>query len=307
MKMIPLGSTSYQVPAVAIGCMRMGELDRQELNHLIHTSLEAGANFFEHADIYGAGECERRFAEAIADDPSIRREDLIIQSKVGIADGAYDNSRDYLLKAVDDSLERLQTDYLDVFLIHRPDPLVEPEEVAEAFDELEASGKVRHFGVSNHKPMQIELLKTAVRQPLLVNSLQFSLATANMVANGTSVNMDNPDSVDHDGSVLDYSRITGMTVQAWSPFQSPNWQGTFIGDDDRYPELNRKLEEVAEAHDASATTIAASWILRHPAKIQLISGTTREDRLAEIFRATDVELTRREWYDLFSAAGYAIP
>ena len=307
MKTVPLGSTTLRVPQVAIGCMRLGALAPQELNRLIHASLEAGANFFDHADIYGGGECETRFAEALAGDSSIRREDLILQSKCGIRQGFYDSSKAHILASVDEILGRLKTDYLDLLLIHRPDALVEPEEVAAAFDELEAAGKVRFFGVSNHKPAQVELLKACVRQPLVVNQLQFSLAVATMVANGMEVNMDTPGSVDHDGSVLDYARIHGMTVQAWSPFQSPGWQGPFLGDEERYPTLNAELRASAEAHGTTPGTIAAAWVLRHPAKMQLIAGTTRIDRLERIFAASDVELDREEWYRLYLAAGNPLP
>ena len=237
MKQVSLGG-AMNAPAVIVGCMRLGELDQQALLRFIHTALEHGANFFDHADIYGGGACEEHFGAALKRDPSLRREDLILQSKCGIRQGFYDSSKEYLLRAVDGILRRLQSEYLDVLLIHRPDALVEPEEVAAAFDELERTGKVRHFGVSNHKPMQIELLRRYVRQPLIVNQMQFSIPVSNMVANGLEVNMDSPGSADRDGSVLDYSRLHDMTIQAWSPFQTPNWGGCFLGDD-RYGESAR--------------------------------------------------------------------
>ena len=192
MKQIPLGGSGWKVPAIVVGCMRLGELDTPALGRFIHTALENGANYFDHADIYGGGACEEHFGAALRSDPSIRREDLILQSKCGIRQGFYDSSREHLLRSVDGILRRLRTDYLDVLLIHRPDALTEPEEVAAAFDELERTGKVRRFGVSNHKPMQIELLKRTVRQPLLINQLQFSLPVSNMVANGMEVNMNLP-------------------------------------------------------------------------------------------------------------------
>lgn len=306
MKQIPLGGSKWMVPAVAIGCMRLGELDGTSLGQFIHTALDCGANYFDHADIYGGGSCEEHFGAVLQNDPSIRREDLILQSKCGIRQGFYDSSKEHLLGAVDGILKRLHTDYLDVLLIHRPDALVEPEEVAAAFDELERKGKVRHFGVSNHKPMQIELLKKAVRQPLLVNQLQFSLPVSNMVANGLEVNMETPGAADRDGSVLDYSRLHDMTIQAWSPFQTPNWGGCFLGDA-RYPELNRELDSLAEQYRTSATTVAAAWLLRHPARMQLITGTARESRLREIVQACEVRLTREEWYRLYLAAGHPLP
>lgn len=288
-------------------------MDRQSLNHFIHTALEQGVNYFDHADIYGRGAgpgtCEEHFGAAIKNDPSIRREDLIIQSKCGIQRG-YDSSREHILGSVDGILKRLRTDYLDVLLIHRPDALVEPEEVAAAFDELERSGKVRWFGVSNHRPMQIELLKRYVKQPLAVNQLQFSIPVSNMAAGGPEVNMETAGAADRDGSVLDYSRLNDMTIQAWSPFQGPsqpsNWGRCFIGDE-RYEKLNQELDALAAQYSVTPTTIAAAWILRHPAKMQIVSGTTKESRLAEIIRAGDVPLTRQEWYRLYLAAGHPLP
>lgn len=306
MKQIPLGNGSLNVPAIIVGCMRLDQLDGKGLNRYIHSALEHGANFFDHADIYGKGICEEKFGEVFRQDVSIRREDIILQSKCGIRKGFYDSSKEYLLQSVDGILKRLQTDYLDVLLIHRPDALTEPEEVAAAFDELEQSGKVRYFGVSNHKPMQIELLKKYVKQPLIVNQLQFSIPVSNMVANGMEVNMTTNGSIDRDGSVLDYSRLHNMTIQAWSPFQMPEWKGCFLGSAE-YVELNQELQKLADQYRVSKTTIAAAWILRHPAKMQLIAGTTSAERLKEIISACDITLSREEWYRLYLAAGHPLP
>jgi len=200
----------------------------------------------------------------------------------------------------------LQTEYLDALLLHRPDALIEPEEVAEAFEELHTKGKVRYFGVSNHKPMQIELLKRYVKQPLHINQLQFSIPVSNMVASGLEVNMTSDGASDRDGSILDYSRLHDMTIQAWSPFQMPNWQGCFI-DSDKYPKLNEELQSLAEQYGVSKTTIATAWILRHPAKMQVVTGTASEARLAEIMKAEEITLTRQEWYRLYLAAGHILP
>lgn len=305
MKQIPMGG-GWTAPAIVVGCMRLGELDGRALGRFIHTALDSGANYFDHADIYGGGICEEHFGTVLQSETRIRREDLVLQSKCGIRKGFYDSSKDHLLRSVDGILKRLKTDYLDVLLIHRPDALVEPEEVAAAFDELEQKGKVRRFGVSNHKPMQIELLKRTVRQPLLINQLQFSLPVSNMAANGMEVNMDTPGSADRDGSVLDYSRLHKMTIQAWSPFQTPNWGGCFLGDE-RYPELNRELDALAAQYGISTAAVAAAWILRHPAQMQLITGTARESRLQEIARASEIQLTREEWYRLYLSAGHILP
>lgn len=306
MKKVELGNTGMQVPAVIVGCMRLADMDVKEMNHFIHASMEMGVNYFDHADIYAQGRSEELFGEALKGDPSIRREDLMIQSKCGIRTGFYDQSKEYVLESVDGILKRLQTEYLDVLLIHRPDALVEPEEVAAAFDELEKSGKVRHFGVSNHKPMQIELLKKYVRQPLQINQLQFSIPVSNIVANGMEVNMETDGAVDRDGSVLDYTRLHDMTIQAWSPFQMPAWKGVFLGNE-AYAKLNQEIDGLAEKYQVSNTTIAAAWILRHPAHMQVISGTANERRLRDIVQAGEISLTREEWYRLYLAAGHPLP
>lgn len=310
MKQVKLGSTSVMVPAAVVGCMRLAKLDVQTMNHMIHTALENGANYFDHADIYGGGVSEDVFGQACHSDKSLKREDMFIQSKCGIRKDTqyahYDLSCDYILQAVDGSLKRLQMEYLDVLLLHRPDALVEPEEVAKAFDKLEQSGKVRYFGVSNHKPMQVELLKKCVKQDLIINQLQFSIPVSNMVANGMEVNMDTDGAIDRDGSVLDYSRLHDMTIQAWSPFQMPAWKGCFLGNE-AYGELNGAIAELAEKYQVSDTAVAAAWIFRHPAQMQVIAGTTSEERLKEIIAASDITLTREEWYRLYLAAGHPLP
>lgn len=301
-----LGNQLRKVPSIAVGCMRLSEKSKEEMNHFIHSALEQGAYFFDHADIYGGGMSETVFGDAFSHDPSLKREDVFLQSKCGIRQGCYDLSKEYILEAVDGILKRLRTDYLDLLLLHRPDALVEPEEVAAAFDVLFDSGKVRHFGVSNHKPMQIALLQKYVRQPLVANQVQFSIPVSNLVANGMEVNMETLGSIDHDGSLLDYCRLHDITLQAWSPFQMPAWKGCFLGSDE-YTELNQKLRELAEKYHVSDTTIAAAWILRHPANMQLITGTASESRLREIIAACDIALTRKEWYDLYLAAGHLLP
>lgn len=306
MKEILLGNTGKKMPAVVVGCMRLADKSFSEMQNFIHSALDQGAYFFDHADIYGGGQSEVIFGEAMSKDTSIKREELFLQSKCGIRQGFFDFSKEYIISSVDGILKRLQTDYLDALLLHRPDALVEPEEVAEAFDELYTKGKVRHFGVSNHKPMQIELLKRYVKQPLIINQLQFSIPVSNMVANGLEVNMTSDSAPDRDGSVLDYSRLNDMTIQAWSPFQMPNWQGCFI-DSEKYPELNKEMEALAEQYGVSKTTIATAWILRHPAGMQVITGTASEKRLAEIIEAEKITLSRQEWYRLYLAAGHFLP
>lgn len=307
MKQLTLKQTNAAVPAIAIGCMRIGEMPPQELAKHISFCLEQGLCFFDHADIYGRGACEENFARAL-DSTDIKREDLWIQSKCGIVPGVmYDFSREHILSSVDGILKRLHTDYLDSLVLHRPDALMEPEEVAEAFDRLEASGKVRHFGVSNHKPMQIELLKKCVRQPLEFCQMQLSLPFSSMIASGLEANMLTEGAVDRDGSILEYTRLYDMTIQAWSPFQYGFFGGVFIGDRAQFPELNAVLDALAEKYSVTASGIAAAWILRHPANIQMIAGTTNRAHLQEIIDGSRVELTREEWYRLYLSAGHMLP
>ncbi|MDT2583944.1 aldo/keto reductase [Lactococcus petauri] len=294
-----------QASQIILGCMRIIEPGKNPVK-VIETAYENGINFFDHADIYGAGQCETVFAEALAQ-TSIRREDIYLQSKCAIRPGiAFDFSKEHIIQSVEGSLKRLQTDYLDTMLLHRPDTLMEPEEVAEAFYELEKSGKVRYFGVSNQNPMQVELLKTALKQPLLFNQLQFGLKHTEMVDAGLNVNIPNQASHMQDGSVLEYSRINKMTIQAWSPFQHGYFDGPFVGND-KFPELNKKLEEYAEKYNLTPSGIAIAWINRHPARMQTIIGTMTEQRIEEVTNASDLVLSRDEWYDLYMAAGNILP
>ena len=306
MKKIPLSTTQKEIPVIAAGCMRIDSLSQNALCQYIETYMEAGINFFDHADIYGNGICEELFGKAFIK-TGIKREDVIIQSKCGIVPGVmYDFSKDHILKSVDSILQRLQMDYLDILLLHRPDALMEPEEVAAAFDILESSGKVLHFGVSNQKPMQIELLQKYAKQKLIINQLQFSIPVSNMIASGMEVNMQTDGAIDRDGSILDYCRLHDITIQTWSPFQYGFFEGVFIGSD-KYPKLNALLDKLAEKYNVTPTTIASAWILRHPAKMQLISGSTSPQRIKEIAAASDITLTREEWYQLYLAAGHILP
>ncbi|AOH56393.1 aldo/keto reductase [Peribacillus muralis] len=305
MRTMKFGSSTLEVPVVSVGCMRINSLDKTEAEHFVQTALELGANFFDHADIYGSGECEEIFADAIGMNPSIR-EKIIVQSKCGIRKGMFDFSKEHILESVDASLKRLKTDYLDTFLLHRPDTLMEPEEVAEAFDILENSGKVRHFGVSNQNPMQIQLLKKSVKQPIVANQLQLSITNANMISNGFNVNMENEQAVNRDGSVLDFCRLNDITIQPWSPFQYGFFEGVFLGND-KFPELNKQIDEIASKYDVSNTTIVIAWILRHPAHMQPVIGTMNVGRLKDCCQATEIKLTREEWYSIYRAAGNVLP
>jgi len=304
MKQLSVGGV-IPASAISLGCMRMSELSDARVDAIMDCALENGINFFDHADIYGFGDAEERFGAYLRRHPGTR-ERLFIQTKCALHDGLYDFSKEHILKAVDGSLSRLGVDYIDVLLLHRPDTLMEPTEVAEAFDRLESTGKVRHFGVSNQHSLHMELLRTAVRQPLIANQLQFSITEAGMVTSGMNVNMSNAESVMHDGAFLEYARIHGITIQAWSPFQHGFFGGCFI-DNEAFPELNRALADIGDAHGLTKTGVATAWILRHPANMQVIAGTMNPTRLSEICRGADVTLSREEWYTLYKAAGHRLP
>lgn len=306
MRTMKLGSGNLEVPVIAVGCMRMGDLDGVQADFFINRAMEMGACFFDHADIYGGGVCEEKFGSVLQKHPGLR-ERMLLQSKAGIVPGVmYDNSKEYLVHAVDGILKRLQTEYLDVFLIHRPDALSDPEETAAALEYLLQSGKVRYFGVSNHRTGQLQLLEKYLEHKIMVNQLQLSLTNASMIQSGLEANMLSEGAVDRDGEVLNYCRRHDITIQTWSPFQYGIFAGTFLGNPD-FPELNREIKEVAEKYDVSDTAVAAAWILRHPAKMQMIAGSMKVSRLEEICRGAQIELTREEWYRLYLAAGHQLP
>ncbi len=305
MRTIKLGKSDLHVPVIAVGCMRINNLSKPEAERFVHTALENGANFFDHADIYGGGTCEEIFANAIHMNENVR-EKIILQSKCGIRKGMFDFSKEHILNSVDGILKRLKTDYLDVLLLHRPDALVEPEEVAEAFDKLYSSGKVRNFGVSNQNPMQIQLLQKFLKQPIIANQLQLSITNTNMISTGIHVNMLDEAAVNRDGSVLDFCRLNDITIQPWSPFQYGFFEGVFL-DNEKFPELNAKINEIAEKYGVNNTTIALSWILRHPAHMQPVTGTMNIERLMDCIKAADIYLTREEWYEIYRAAGNILP
>lgn len=305
MKNIKLGSSDLSLPEIAIGCMRIAELSEKEANHFLNTALELNANFYDHADIYGGGESEILFSKAL-NISSNNRDKVIIQTKCGIRKGMYDSSKEHILDSVFLSLKRLNTDYLDILLLHRPDALADMEDIADAFNLLKDTGKVKYFGVSNYNPYQIELLKKSCSQPILVNQLQLSITNATMISQGINVNMENDSAIDRDGGILDYCRLKDITIQAWSPLQYGFFKGVFI-DCDKYPLLNAELAKLAEKYSVNKSAIALAWILRHPGKIQPITGTTKSVRLKEMLKASDIKLERSEWYSLYTAAGNKLP
>lgn len=304
-KRINAANGALEVAEISLGCMRIADLSPQEADVHIHSALEAGIDFFDHADIYGGGKAEEVFGDVLAASPGLR-DQMMIQTKCGIRQGFFDFSKEHIVNSVENSLKRLKTDYVDVLLLHRPDTLMEPEEVAEAFDQLESRGLVKHFGVSNLNPLQIELLKKNVKQPLLFNQLQLSIMVTGMIDAGFNVNMTNSASVVHDGGILEYSRLHDMTIQPWSPFQYGFFEGVFLGNE-KFPKLNEVINRLADEKGVADTAIAIAWLLRHPAKMQPIVGTTNTKRLLDIAKASDITLSRQEWYEIYRAAGNVLP
>ena len=308
MKYIDIMNGPQNASAIIQGCMRMPSLSAEEAAEVIRTAYECGINFFDHATCYGMGEAEERFAQAFPL-TGIKREKIFLQSKCGICPerSEFDWTKENIIASVDGILGRLKCEYLDTLLLHRPDLLFDPEEVAEAFYELEEAGKVCRFGVSNLMPMQIELLKKYVKQPLVINQVQLSLEQSQLIDQSLYMNNKSTDmSMNRDGSALDYCRLNDITIQAWSPLQVGMFGGTFIDNPD-YPELNKALAELADRDGVSKTAIAIAWILRHPAKMQAIIGTMNPEHIRDICDATNVELSHHDWYALYLASGKFLP
>lgn len=308
MKNINIVNGPQNASVIIQGCMRMPALSKEDAAKVIRTAYDCGVNFFDHATCYGAGEAEVRFREAFPL-TGLKREDIIIQSKCGLCfdRGEFDWTKENILESVDGILERLGIDYLDTLLLHRPDVLFDPEEVAEAFDKLESAGKVRFFGVSNLMPMQTELLKKYVSQPLVINQLQLSLEQSQLIDQALYMNNKTTDfSVSRDGSALDYCRLNDITIQAWSPLQYGMFGGTFIDNPD-FPELNKVLGKLAEREGVSKASIAIAWILRHPAKMQAVIGSMNPCHIKDVCTAADITLSHHDWYELYLSAGKFLP
>jgi len=306
MKTMQLGKSDLQVSSISVGCMRINSLNRTEAEGFFKTAIEdLGINFFDHADIYGGGASEEIFAQAVKD-AGIPRDKLIVQTKCGVRKGFYDLSKDYIISSLDNSLERLNTDYVDVFLLHRPDTLIEPEEIAEAFASLHKAGKVKSFGVSNHNSGQIRLLNKYLdkKYQINVNQLQFSPAHTGMIDVGLNVNMTN--SIDHDGGILDFCRLEEITIQTWSPFMYGYFEGVFLGSE-KYPQLNEVINDMASEKNVEPGAVVIAWILRHPARMQATLGTPEIDLLKSACKACTFDMSREEWYRIYCAAGNKLP
>ena len=313
MRQIKIGNTNFSASAIAFGIMRMNKLSVDEAVKALETAHDTGINFIDSSDIYGHGKSEEIFGEAL-EKSSLNRDDFYIQSKTGIFEDEsqnykttrYDFSKEHIIKSVDGILSRMKIDYLDSLLLHRPDALMDPAEIAAAFDELQKDGKVRHFGVSNFNPMQVELLQAGLSQKLLINQLQLSVMHTGPIDFNIHTNMTDARSIDHDRGVLDYSRLHNMTVQAWSPFQYGQIEGNFIGNP-KFPEVNDALQKLADKKGVSKNAIAAAWILRHPAIGQVIIGTMTPEHIVDSAKGAGISLTAQEWYDIYLAAGNDLP
>lgn len=308
MRYITLGQADKELSEIVLGMMRIKDKSVKEVEELVETALSVGINAFDLADIYGRGRCEELLGLVLKNRPDLR-EKMWIQSKCGIRIEEFtyfDFSKEYILQSVDGILERLQVDYLDSLLLHRPDALMESDQVAEAFDLLYKQGKVRDFGVSNQNPMMMEFLKKDVKQPLAANQLQLSAAFTPGFESGFHVNMEDSQAAMRDGSIFEYCKLHDVVIQAWSVLQFGYFRGNFVGNE-KFQALNQVLERLAIKYGVTSSTIAISWILRYPAKMQAVVGTTNPKHLIEASQATNFNLTRKEWYEIYLAAGNNLP
>ncbi len=305
MKYINTFSKEKAVSQIALGCMRIGDMSEKEADFHILGAEECGINYFDHADIYGGGKCEEVFGGVLKRSPGLR-DRIIIQTKCGIRKGMYDFSKEHIISSVNASLKRLGIEHIDVLLLHRPDLLMEPEEVAEAFDVLQTSGKVGAFGLSNHSAAQTELLQKYVKQKLCINQMQLSIPHAFMISGGANVNLDNADGINRDGYLRDYCRLNGITIQPWSPLQHGFISGAFLTEQ-KYSALHDVINELARKYSVTDTGLAIAWLLRLPDKMQPVVGSTNPERIKGVAAAADIEMSREDWYKIYLAAGYALP
>lgn len=308
MRYIKFGERQKEVSEVVLGLMRISEMTVDQVEDLIESVLAVGINAFDIADCYGHGKCEQILGEVLKCRPDLR-EKMWIQSKCGIRMEEFtyfDFSKEHILEAVDGILERLNVDYIDSLLLHRPDALMEPAEIAEAFDLLKAQGKVIDFGVSNQNPMMMALVQKDVNQPLVANQLQLSAAFTPSFDAGFHVNMKQEAGIVRDSSIFEYCRLHDVVIQAWSVLQFDYFGGVFLGSE-KYPELNQVLNRLAEKYHVSPSAVAIAWVLRYPAKMQAVIGTTKKARVAEAAKAAEIQLTRKEWYEIYLAAGNDLP
>ncbi|MCH5162273.1 MAG: aldo/keto reductase [Clostridiales bacterium] len=300
---------------LSLGCWRIADKPIENIERLVNTALDMGVNHFDHADIYGGGTCEKLYGELIKKSPSLR-DRMVLQTKCGIMSGQYNLGYDHIMECVEGSLKRLNTDHVDILLLHRPDTLMRPEQIARAFDRLERDGKVLHFGVSNFSAMQIEYLQSQINQKILINQMQLSPTFCPMIDAGINVNTASPAAVDRDGGLLEYCRMRGITIQTYSTMQCSFidengnlYKGAFTTEAARkkYFALNFCLEGLARKYGSTPEAVAIAWVLHHPANMQAIVGTTLDKHMEAFKDCCEVPLTDREWYEIYRSAGHTLP
>ncbi|WP_226665495.1 aldo/keto reductase [Metabacillus litoralis] len=322
---MPLKKREITDSRIILGCMGFGggwNADPITNEHIIQAekaidaAQSAGITMFDHADIYTMGKAEKVFGEIVKTRPSLR-ENVVIQSKCGIrfqdelGPQRYDFSKKHILTSVDGILDRLHTDYIDILLLHRPDPLIEPEVVAEAFEELKASGKVRHFGVSNMTAAQMKFLDVYSPEQMIVNQLEMSLKRNDFVEQGILVNQKAGNEMNFADGILEHCRLENVQIQAWSPLANGMYTGRKV---ENLSEADIKtielVKQMADEKNTTKEAIVLGWLMRHPAIIQPVIGTTNPERINNCGEAVQIskEMTREEWYSLFTTArGHKMP
>lgn len=319
MQVMPIEKRGITTSRLILGCMGLGgEWDQSpstredilKTERVIDAALSTGITMFDHADIYKMGKAEKVFGEILKSRPELRG-NMVLQSKCGIrfADGKnpgrYDFSKNYILDSVDGILSRLKTEYLDILLLHRPDPLMEPEEVAEAFETLKKSGKVRHFGVSNMSASQIQFLNAYCTEPMIVNQLNMSLKEIDWLEQGVLVNQKEGTRVNFPDGTIEYCRLNNVQIQAWGPLANGNYSGRTIDTPSQSVLATKELvEKMAREKETSTEAIVLGWLMRHPAMIQPVIGTTNPDRIIkcqDAVRQAEI-MTREEWYALYTTS-----
>lgn len=318
-KEMPLKKREISSSRLILGCMGLGgswdqnpltKEDRITAEKAVEAALSSGITMFDHADIYKMGKAEAVFGEILREKPELR-ENIILQSKCGIRfkennlPQRYDFSKEHILQSVDGILKRLNTEYLDILLLHRPDPLMEPEEVAEAFDKLKTTGKVRNFGVSNMSSSQIKLLQTYCSDPIIVNQLELSLKRIDWLEQGVLVNQKSGNEVNFADGIIEHCRLNDIQIQAWAPLSYGMYSGREIENStDSDLKTIELVQNMAREKDTSTEAIVLGWLMRHPSYIQPVIGTSNPQRIKNcqdaIYQAEN--MTREEWYTLYTAS-----
>ena len=316
MRYIPFGESKEKLSEIVLGLMRIGpgktttqSMSVQEVEFLLDTAFDAGINMLDNADIYANGACEKVLGEVFAARPNLRQK-FFLQTKCGIVKDPdityFDFSKEHILESVDNSLLRMQTDHIDSLLLHRPDALMEPEEIAEAFAILKTAGKVRNFGLSNCSPMMIERLQKVLTVPVAADQIQLSAAFTPAIDADFNFNTMTDAGIMRDGGIIEYCGMNDIVIQAWSVMQYGFFEGVFLGSE-KYPALNRVIDRIAEEKGVTNTAVALAWILRLPVSMQAVIGTTKPQRIRDSAAAASFTLTRKEWYEIYLAAGNILP